>query len=94
MAAVGDTSVALTNNVTFTFVAGARSVHETDQDSYGGTCVNTLTLREATSAVLTFDEPQAGGCVGGTVTFTRHGAQLAYRWTDDVEQNTAVLRKS
>ena len=48
MAAVGDTSVALTNNVTFTFVAGARTVHETDQDSYGGTCVNTLTLRAAT----------------------------------------------
>ncbi len=94
MAAVGNTSIALTNNVTFTFVAGARTVHETDQDSYGGTCVNTLTLREATAAVLTFDEPQAGGCVGGTVTFTRHGAQLAYRWTDNVEQNTAVLRKS
>jgi eukaryotic-like serine/threonine-protein kinase len=94
MAAVGDTSVALTNNVTFTFAAGARTVHETDQDSYGGTCVNTLTLREATVAVLTFDEPQAGGCVGGTVTFTRRGTSLAYRWTDNVEQNTAVLRKS
>jgi hypothetical protein len=94
MAAVGDTSVALTNNVTFTFAAGARTIHETDQDSYGGTCVNTLTLRQATAAVLTFDEPQAGGCVGGTVTFTRRGTGLAYRWTDNVEQNTAVLRKS
>ena len=94
MAAVGDTSVALTNNVTFTFVAGARTIHETDQDSYGGTCVNTLTLRAATATVLAFDEPQAGGCVGGTVTFTRRGTSLAYRWTDNVEQNTAVLRKS
>jgi len=94
MSAVGDSGVALTNNVTFTFVAGARTTHETDQDSYGGSCVNTLTLREATATVLTFDEPQAGGCVGGTVTFTRHGAGLAYRWTDNVEQNTATLRKS
>jgi hypothetical protein len=94
MSAVGDSGVALTNDVTFTFVAGARTIHETDQDSYGGSCVNTLTLRQATATVLTFDEPQAGGCVGGTVTFTRHGAGLAYRWTDNVEQNTATLRKS
>jgi hypothetical protein len=94
MAAVGDTSVGLTNNVTFTFVAGARTVHETDGDSYGGSCVNTLTLREATATVLTFDEPQAGGCVAGTTTFTRHGTGLAYRWTDNIEQNTATLRKS
>ena len=49
---------------------------------------------QATATALTFDEPQAGGCVGGTVTFTRHGAGLAYRWTDNVEQNTATLRKS
>jgi len=94
MAAVGDTSVALSNNVTFTFVAGERTIHETDQDGYGGACVNTLTLREATATLLTFDEPQSGGCVPGTVTFTRHGASLAYRWTDHIEQNTATLRKS
>jgi Protein tyrosine and serine/threonine kinase len=60
---------------------------------YGGTCVNTLTLTEATATVLTFDEPQAGGCVAGTVTFTRQGDGLAYRWTDSIEQNTATLRK-
>ena len=42
--------------------------------------------------MLTFDEPQTGGCVAGTVTFTRRG--LAYRWTDNIEQNTATLRKS
>lgn len=94
MAAVGDTSLGLTNNITFTFAVGARTIHETDQDSYGGTCVNTLTLREATATVLTFDEPQTGGCVAGTVTFTRRGASLAYRWTDNIEQNTATLRKS
>ena len=85
--------VALTNNVTFTFAAGARTVHETDQDSYGGTCVNTLTLREATAAALTFDEPQAGGCVGGTVTFTRRGTSLAYRSTT-MSTEHAVLRKA
>jgi eukaryotic-like serine/threonine-protein kinase len=94
MAAVGNTGLGLPNNVTFTFVAGARTIHETDEDSYGGSCVNTLTLREATATVLTFDEPQAGGCVAGTATFTRHGTGLAYRWTDNIEQNTATLRKS
>jgi hypothetical protein len=93
MSALGATSVKLTNDITFTFVAGARTIHETDQDSYGGTCVNTLTLTEATTTVLTFDEPQAGGCVAGTVTFTRQGDGLAYRWTDSIEQNTATLRK-
>jgi hypothetical protein len=50
-------------------------------------------LAEATDTVLTFDEPQAGGCVAGTVTFTRHGSNLAYRWTDNIEQNTATLHK-
>ena len=45
-------SVALTNNVTFTFAAGARTIHETDQDSYGGTCVNTLTLRDADDNIV------------------------------------------
>ena len=93
MSAVDATNVKLTNDITFTFVAGARTIHETDQDSYGGTCVNTLTLTEATATVLTFDEPQAGGCVAGTVTFTRQGDGLAYRWTDSIEQNTATLRK-
>ena len=93
MSAVGATSVKLTNDITFTFVAGARTIHETDHDSYGGTCVNTLTLTEATDTVLIFNEPQAGGCVAGTVTFTRHGSNLAYRWTDNIEQNTATLTK-
>ena len=94
MAAVGATSLGLTNNIAFTFVGGERTIHETDQDSYGGACVNTLTLREATATVLTFDEPQTGGCVAGTVTFTHRGDSLAYRWTDNIEQNTATLRKA
>jgi len=93
MSPVGATTPSLNNTITFTFVAGARTIHETDQDSFGGSCVNTLTLREATATVLTFDEPQAGGCVAGTVTFTRRGASLAYRWTDNIEQNTATLHK-
>jgi len=93
MSAVGATSIKLTNDIAFTFAAGARTIHETDQDSYGGMCVNTLTLTEATATVLTFDEPQAGGCVAGTVTFTRQGDGLAYRWTDNIEQNTATLHK-
>jgi predicted Ser/Thr protein kinase len=94
MSAVGATTPSLANTIAFTFVAGERTIHETDQDSFGGSCVNTLTLTEATDTVLTFGEPQAGGCVAGTVTFTRHGSNLAYRWTDNIEQNTATLSKS
>jgi hypothetical protein len=29
--------------------------------------------------------------VAGTVTLTRQGTGLAYRWTDHVEQNTGTL---
>jgi eukaryotic-like serine/threonine-protein kinase len=94
MSPVGATTPSLNNAITFTFVAGARTIHETDQDSFGGNCVNTLTLREATATVLTFDEPQTGGCVAGTVTFTHRGDSLAYRWTDNIQQNTATLHKS
>jgi hypothetical protein len=31
--------------------------------------------------------------VAGTVTFTRHGTDLAYHWTDHIEQNVATLHK-
>ncbi len=89
MAALGDASFGLKNKISFTFAAGGRTAHETDQD-----CVNTLTLTRATSAVMVFSEPGTPACVAGTVTFTRHGTGLAYRWTDNVEQNTAILRKS
>jgi len=89
MAALGDSSLGLKNNISFTFAAGGRTAHETDQD-----CVNTLTLTRTTATVMVFSEPQTPACVAGTVTFTRHGTELAYRWTDNIEQNTAVLRKS
>ncbi len=88
MAALSDSSFGLKNQISFTFAAGARTAHETDQD-----CVNTLTLTRATATVMVFSEPQTPACVAGTVTFTRHGSELAYRWTDNIEQNTAVLRK-
>ena len=96
MAAIGDSSFGIHNPITFTLAAGGTTAHETDQDpSSGSTCVNTLTLTQATATVLTFSEPTAGQCVGGTVTFTRHGANLAYRWMDaaGLEQNTATLHK-
>ncbi len=89
MAALGDSSLGLKNAISFMFTAGGRTAHEIDQD-----CVNTLTLTRATSAVMVFSEPGTAACVAGTVTFTRHGSELAYRWTDNIEQNTAVLRKS
>ena len=89
MSAVGISGPSLTNSITFTLVAGARTAHEVNQD-----CVNTLTLTSATATVLTFSEPQTAACVAGTVTFTRHGANLAYHWTDNVEQNIATLRKA
>jgi serine/threonine protein kinase len=89
MSALGASNFGLTNSIAFTFVAGARTAHEVNQD-----CVNTLTLTGATATVLTFAEPQTAACVAGTVTFTRHGTGLAYRWTDHIEQNVATLRKA
>jgi eukaryotic-like serine/threonine-protein kinase len=88
MSPVGATTISLTNPITFTFVAGARTAPEENQD-----CVNTLTLTRATDTTLVFSEPQTANCVAGTATFTRHGSSLAYRWTDNIEQNTATLRK-
>ena len=82
-------NVSLKNTITFTFVAGGRTAQENNQD-----CVNTLTLTGATATALTFSEPQTAQCVAGMVTFTRQGANLAYRWTDNIEQNVATLRKS
>src|SRR5208282_4102583 len=89
MSAIGVPGVSLTNSITFTLAAGARTAHEVNQD-----CINTLTLSEVTATVLTFSEPQTPACVAGTVTFTRRGANLAYRWTGGGEQNVATLRKT
>jgi serine/threonine protein kinase len=89
MAAIGTPGIGLANSITFTLVAGARTAHENNQS-----CVNTLTLTNETATVLTFSEPQTAQCVAGTVTLTRRGANLAYRWTDNIEQNTATLHKT
>ena len=86
--ALADPAIALTNPVTLTLAAGGRTAHEDNQD-----CVNTLTLTTVTASTLTFDEPGTAACVAGTVTLTRKGSTLAYRWTDNVEQNVATLRK-
>jgi eukaryotic-like serine/threonine-protein kinase len=89
MAAIGEPGVARTNSITSTLVAGTRTAHEVDQS-----CINTLTQSAQTATVLTFSEPQTAACVAGTVTFTRHGTDRAYRWTNDIEQNTAVLHRT
>jgi len=89
MSAIGVSAVSLKNSIAFTFVAGGRTAQENNQD-----CVNTLTLTGATATALTFSEPQTAQCVAGMVTFTRQGADLAYHWTDNIEQNVATLRKS
>jgi len=89
MSAIGASNISLPNSITFTLVAGARTAHEVNQD-----CVNTLTLSQVTATVLTFSEPQTTSCEAGTVTFTRGGANLAYRWTGGGEQNVATLRKA
>lgn len=90
MAAIGNPGISLDNTITFIFAAGARTAHEVDQD-----CTNTLALSKVTANVLTFSEPQTLSCEAGTVTFTRHGTGLAYRWTDinKLEQNTATLHR-
>ena len=89
MSAIGAPNISLPNSITFTLAAGARTAHEVNQD-----CTNTLALSQVTATVLTFSEPQTTSCVAGTVTFTRRGANLAYRWTGGGEQNVATLRKA
>jgi serine/threonine protein kinase len=90
LAAIGAPGIRFQNAITFTMTAGGT----TAQENEAGGCVNTLTLTSTTAGVLTFSEPGAGGCVAGAVTFTRQGATLAYRWTNNVEQETATLRES
>ena len=91
LAPVGTPSLGLPNTITFTLKAGGRTAAENDGPP--PPCLNTLTLTKTTATVLTFNEPGNATCVGGTVTFTLHGAGLAYHWTNDVEVNTAVLKK-
>ena len=88
--AIADPQVQLPNSITFTLAAGSRTAHEQNQD-----CVNTLTLTKVTATMLTFDEPDVPGtCVGGTVTLALNGNGLAYRWTDNIEQNAGNLHRS
>jgi serine/threonine protein kinase len=91
LAPVGTPSLGLPNTITFTLKAGGTTAAENDGPP--PPCLNTLTLTKTTATVLTFNEPGNATCVGGIVTFTLHGAGLAYRWTNDVEVNTAVLTK-
>ena len=85
-AVISDPSVSLPNDMALTLTAGGTTAHEVDDS-----CVNTLTLSQGTATTLTFSEPGTSACVAGTVTLTRQGANLAYRWTDNVEQNTGTL---
>jgi eukaryotic-like serine/threonine-protein kinase len=89
MSVIGVSGISLTNPITFTFAAGARTIAENNQS-----CVNTLTLTGQTGQVLTFSEPQTIECVAGTVTFTLDGTKLAYRWTGGGEQNVADLHRT
>jgi len=50
-------------------------------------------LTNATATKLTFSEPGNDLCVAGTVTFTLQGQNLAYKWTDGIEQNIATLHR-
>src|SRR5215472_8270716 len=77
LAPLGASSGTISNPITFTLVAGKHTAREVNLD-----CANVLTLTRATAAVLTFSEPQTPSCQQGTVTFTRRGARLAYRWLD------------
>jgi eukaryotic-like serine/threonine-protein kinase len=89
MSAVGLPSIGLPNSISFTMVKGGTTAAEVN-----GSCTNTLTLTGVTATVLTFSEPTTDQCVGGTVTFTVRGGNLAYRWTGGGEQNTASLHRT
>jgi hypothetical protein len=88
MAALAAPSIGLPNSITFTLAKGGSMAGEVDD-----TCTNTLTLTNATATKLTFSEPGNDLCVAGTVTFTLQGQNLAYKWTDGIEQNTATLHR-
>src|SRR5579859_2363648 len=88
MAATALPSLGLPNSISFTLVKGGTTAAEVNDS-----CTNTLTLTKATATVLTFNEPGTDQCVAGSVTFTRRGGKLAYRWTGGGEQNTATLSK-
>jgi predicted Ser/Thr protein kinase len=87
--AIASPQLQLPNSITLTLAAGGRTAHEENLD-----CVNTLTLTKVTATMLTFDEPAVPGtCVAGTVTLALTGKGLAYRWTDNIEQNVGNLHR-
>jgi len=88
MEAIGVPSLGLSNSISFTLVKGGTTAAEVNDS-----CVNTLTLAKVAGTVLTFDEPATDLCVAGTVTFTLRDGNLAYLWTNGVEQNIATLRR-
>ena len=85
----GGVGLSLNSSITFTFTAGARTVHEDNQ-----TCVNTLTLTQVLPGQLTFSEPGTPECVAGVVTFRLRGGKLAYRWFNDLAENRGLLARS
>jgi len=89
MTDTGGSGIGLKSSITFTFVTGARTIHEVNDS-----CVDTLTLSHVARDRLVFTEPQTAECVAGTVTFRLRGARLAYRWSDNIAQNTALLTRS
>ena len=88
MAALANPSIGLQNNISFKMAKGGSTAAEANDS-----CTNTLTLTKATASKLTFSEPGTLQCVAGTVTFTLQGGNLAYKWTDGVEENTATLHR-
>jgi eukaryotic-like serine/threonine-protein kinase len=91
LAPVSAPGVGLGNPITFTLKAGGTTAAEVDGPAPD--CLNTLTLTKTTATVLTFNEPGNSNCVAGTVTFALHGTDLAYQWTNNIEVNTATLKK-
>jgi hypothetical protein len=89
MSETGGSGIGLKSGIAFTFITGSRTVHEVNDS-----CVTTLTLSRVASGRLVFAEPTTPDCVGGTVTFRLRGARLAYRWSNEIAQNTALLTRS
>jgi predicted Ser/Thr protein kinase len=89
MTQAGGSGPSLDSSITFTFAAGARTVHEVNQ-----TCVNTLTLTQVMPGQLTFSEPGTTDCVAGVVTFRLLGGKLEYRWFNALAENRGLLARS
>jgi hypothetical protein len=88
--AISNPGFALPNSITLTLAAAARSGQETNES-----CVTPVVVIGFASGRLTLRETSvSANCVSGTVTLTRKGANLDYRWTDGIEQNIGTLHKA